>query len=329
MCKKNINELIISLDVGKYETKAIGRDVKGSCKDIKKVSFRTKYYNVANGEIDLAGNSYRIQYEGKEYIVGEQGIEDSNETSKTNLLHKLSAYAAISNYIEEDTDNEINVVLACPLSVLKIKNAKEEYKNYIANDNKEVNININSKEYRFTIKDITIKAEGSGILYTNPDLFINRNVGVIDFGGLNMGFSEYRNGVCNANDRFIEEYGVKKLTQMVQDVLSELENGNLASYAEAEKVLEVGYRTELGQIDIISSEKVKETKQKFLEDALKVIRARGYGLKKLDGLIFVGGTTQKIKEQIMGIFPNATIPADSKWTTCEGLYKIAAAKYLK
>ncbi len=53
------------------------------------------------------------------------------------------------------------MALACPLSVLLDAEAKEEYKNYIKGDG-EIEITVNGKDYSFTIKDVIIKAEGSG-----------------------------------------------------------------------------------------------------------------------------------------------------------------------
>lgn len=326
MCKKN--ELILALDIGKYETKAIGRKADGTVDDIKRVSFRTKSYDLDKGYIDLAGNSYKIQIDNKEYIIGEQGTEVSNDTSKTDLVHKLSAYCAISEYIQPETDTDIYLVLACPVSVLKQSQDKEEYKNYIGNNGEPIEIIVNDKKYKFTIKNTTIKAEGSGIIFTHFELFKDKTIPVIDFGGLNMGFSVYTNGVCKAEDRFTGNFGTQKLTIMIQDMLVSLSKGNEVAYYIAEKVLQLGYRTNLGEIDTESIEKVKEVKNKFLHDALKTIKARGYALNEFDGIVFVGGTTQKLKEQIKKIFPGAFIPENSQWSTVEGLYKIAIAKYL-
>lgn len=324
-----MKEYTITLDIGKFDTKAIGRESTGTAADIKRVNFRTKRYDLENGYIDCEGNSYKVEFEGKEYIVGEQGEDKSTETSKTNILHKLCGYTAIAQYIEPGTKgNKINLVLACPLSVLKLQEAKEEYKNFIKGEN-EIKIKVNDKDYEFEIIDVTIKAEGSGVLYTHSDLFKNKNVSVVDFGGLNMGFSLYRNGVCKQSDRFIEEHGVNALTLLVKEKLTALNKGNLVSYDQAEQALENGYATKLGNIDADSAVKIKEAKEKFFDEALTIIAENGYRLEQYDDVVFVGGTTQKLKETIVNRFPNATIPTNSQWTTAEGLYKVACAKYNK
>ncbi|AUN19951.1 recombinase (plasmid) [Clostridium botulinum] len=324
-----MNEYVITLDVGKFDTKAIGRSANGTAENIKRVSFRTKMYDMDKGYIDLEGNSYKVTLGNKEYIIGEQGENKSNETSKTNMLHKLAAYTAITEYLEPNTkDNNIKLVLACPLSVLKVQEAKEEYKEFIKGS-EEINIKVNDKEYNFIIDDVTIKAEGSGILYLEPETFKNKNIAIVDFGGLNMGFSLYQNGVCKQSGRFIEEHGVNALTLLVQDKLTAINKGNLVPYNQAEQALENGYATKLGNVDAESASKVTEAKTEFFDKALEIIGGRGYHLDQYDGIVFVGGTTQKLKETIVNKFPNATIPTNSQWTTAEGLYKIACAKYNK
>lgn len=324
-----MQEYIVSLDIGKFEVKAIGRNKTGTAEDIKRINFRTKMYNLENGYIDLEGNSYKVEYDGREYIVGEQGENKSNETSKTNLLHKLAGYAAITQFLEPETkDNKVYVVLACPLSVLKVKEAKEEYKAFIKGDG-EINVKVNDKNFSFVIEDITIKAEGSGVLFTETKAFTNKNVAVIDFGGLNMGFSLYRNGVCKQSDRFIEEHGATALTFLVKEQLTAMNKGNLVSYDQAEQALEKGHSVKFGEIEVESIERINKAKQNFFNTALDIIKEHGYTLNEYDGIVFVGGTTQKLREIILNKFKNATIPTNSQWTTAEGLYTVACAKYTK
>ena len=322
-------QLILSLDVGKYDTKVIGRNINESTEDIKKICFRTKLYNLDNGYIDLEGNSYKVEFDGKEYIIGEQGEEKSYDTSKTNILHKLSAYTAITQYLESNTSgNEVFMVLACPLSVLKIKESKEEYKNFIKGEG-EINIKVDGKEYKFEIKDITIKAEGSGILYLEKEKFKGFNVAVIDLGGLNMGFSLYRNGVCKNDDRFIEECGANTLTEIVREELVKYKNGNLVSYDQAEQALEKNYLPNFGKIDEGSTKAIEIAKEKYFNKIIDYIKSHGFKLEELDKVIFVGGTSQKIASVIITSLEHSYIPNESQWCTCDGGYKIAIKKYKK
>ncbi|WP_039237502.1 ParM/StbA family protein [Clostridium sp. K25] len=324
-----MSEYVTSLDIGKYDVKSIGRNVTGSANDIKRISFRTKSYNLENGYIDVEGNSHEVEYNGKSYIIGEQGEQKSNETSKTNLLHQIAGYTAITQLLEPNTkDNVVNVVLACPLSVLKIQEAKEEYKNFIKGTG-AIHINVDGADYSFTVKEIMIKAEGSGVVVTRPEKFIGKTVIVIDFGGLNMGVSIYVNGVCKQSDRFIEEHGANALTLLVQDQLTAMNNGNIVSYAQAEQALEKGHTVKNGEIQTESIDRINKAKEIFFNKALEIIKTHGYGIDNFDESVFIGGTTQKLRKIILDRFKNAVIPENPQWTTAEGLYKIACAKYCK
>lgn len=326
--EKMINEYVVALDAGKYETKLIGRNINGDVNNIKRINFRTKYYDLAKGYIDVAGNSHKVKFNDIEYILGEQGTEDATtETSKMTLLHQLSAYVAITQILDNTKNNKVKLVLACPLTTLRKAEAKEDFKSFIKGDG-IIKIEVNDIEYEFEIIDVTIKAEGSGIFILENEQFINKNVGVIDFGGLNMGFTVYRNSVVNPNERFIDDLGVRELTFRVVDGLTDLYN-NTIKYEQAEIALENGYMTNLSEIDVKSIEVINKAKEDFFKDAIILIQKRGFKLEQLDTIIFVGGTTQKLRDQILNKYKKAIIPSNSQWTNVEGFYKIAVAKYCR
>jgi len=325
-----MSEYVLSLDAGKYAVKVMGRNAKGLTSDIKKVNIRTKIYELKNGYIDAEGKSHKVIFNGEELIVGEQGETKSYETSKTLFIHQICTYTAITQFLEPDTkDNKINMVLACPISVLKVEKAKQEYKDFIKGAG-NIEINVDDKNYSFEISNIMIKAEGSGIVYLSPHLFKNKKIGVVDFGGLNFTFSLYTDGVCMSpsSDRFVEEFGAIKLTNYVADDLSGYKRGNIVKFDAAERALDVGYLSNFGQIDKGSQEIIEESKNRFFDEACNEINRHGFRIEELDGLVFIGGTTQKLVEAITNKIPNSFITADPQWSTVEGLYKVAYKKYI-
>jgi plasmid segregation protein ParM len=198
MCK-----LILSIDSGKFLTKAIGLNNNDNLVEGKRIKVRSKMYDLSDGDIELAGESFIVAFDGKKVIVGEQGtIDGAEETNKATLFHKLCIYTAITQYVKPQESTEVYMVLSCPLNLLKSVEYKEEYKNFIMNDGKEIKIIVSDEEYIFTIKDITIKSEGSGVLYLNKERFYNCEIGLIDIGGLNMQFCKYVNGVPQPESRF-------------------------------------------------------------------------------------------------------------------------------
>lgn len=320
---------VLAADIGKYETNLVGRCLEGSKEDIQRVNFRTKMYDLEEGYIDVEGNSHKAEFEGKSYIIGEQGQDKSYDTSKTNILHKLACYTAITEYLEADSkDNKISMVLACPLSVLRSQSAKEEYKAFIKGEG-EINITVDGKAYNFEIVDIMIKAEGSGIVYLEPELFENKNTLIVDLGGLNLGGSLYKNKVCKNEDRFIEECGTDRLNEHVRYQLIDYRKGNNITVDEAEKALTDGGLKKSGEIDTESIEYLRKGKYNYYKDVIKHIKEHKVDIDLLDKVVFVGGTTQHVKDIISKEINHSYIPLNSQWSTVDGLYKIAIKKYGK
>ena len=324
-----MKKYVIAGDIGKYETNLLGRALEGTQEDIKRVNLRTKMYDLSNGDIDVEGNSFKIELDGKAYIVGEQGQDKSYDTSKTNSLHQLACYAGITEFLEPDTkDNKISMVLACPLSVIRIPEAKEEYKQLIKGEG-EVNVVVNGKNYSFEIEDIMLKAEGSGIAFLEPERFIDKDVVVIDLGGLNEGISLYRNKVCKNEDRFIEECGTDKLIENVRYQLMEYRKGNNVDVDSAEKVLKDGGLKKAGELDMASVAYLQKAKVNYFNEVMTHVKEHKIDIDNLDEVIFVGGTTQHIKGIISKEIKHSYIPSKSQWSTVDGLYKIAIKKYGK
>lgn len=324
-----MKKYVISADIGKFETEIIGRDLAGSKDGIRTIALRTKMYDLSDGYIDVEGESHLVKLNGKEYIVGEQGQSKSDDTTKTQFLHQLSCYTAITQLLEPGTkDNLIYMVLACPLSVLLIQDAKEEYKEFIKGDG-PIKIVVDGKEYEFTIEDITIKAEGAGIMYLEPKLFTNQTVGIVDLGGLNMGWSLYANKVCKKEDRFIEECGTDRLIDLVREQLSVYKKGNIIDKNIAEKALNEGGLKKSGKLDVDSVEYIDNAKKKYYDEVLGHIKAHKFDIDVLDRVVFVGGTTQHIKNNITNGLDHAHVPVNSQLSTVEGNYKVAIKKYGK
>ena len=324
-----MKKYVVSADIGKYETEIVGRNLSGSKDDIKTIRLRTKMYDLANGYIDVEGESHLVKLNGKDYIVGEQGQSKSDDTTKTQFLHQLSCYTAITQLLEPGTkDNLIYMVLACPLSVLLIQDAKEEYKEFIKGDG-PINITVDGKEYEFTIEEIMIKAEGAGIMYLEPKLFAEQSTAIVDLGGLNMGFSLYNKKVCKKEDRFIEECGTDRLLELVREQLSIYKKGNIIDKNVAEKALNEGGLKKSGKLDVDSVEYIERAKQNYYEEVLGHIKHHKFDITGFDRVVFVGGTSQHIKSNIIKDLEHAHVPVNSQLCTVEGNYKVAIKKYGK
>lgn len=322
-----MKEYLISGDFGKDTSKLLGKEINESSDMIRKVSFKTKLYDLGKGDVEIEGNSHKIEINGQKYIVGDQGTTKSYDTSKTQLIHQLCCYAGICQYLEPDTkDNNIYMVLACPISVLQSPEAKEEFKDFMK-DKGIIKVIVDDKNYEFEIKDIIIKAEGSGILYTDPKTFQGKDVVLFDIGGLNLGINVYRNGVCTKEDRFAEEYGNERLIKEIQDKMSLYYKGNIINEDEATKILDDGYAMKFGSKDKDSEDYLEQARQDYFRSVLGIAKKHKINIELYNSIVFVGGTVKRIEDIIRREIPNAIIPNDPQWSTVEGLYKVLFAKH--
>ena len=323
------NEILASADIGKFDSKLIGRDASLTSDDIVRVDLRTNIYDLEDGFMEAEGASYEVKFNDKTYIVGEGAPKDYTGTSKTNMIHKVALYTGITKFLKPDTEgNKVNLVLACPISVLKIQEAKEEFKKFMKGDG-EIEITVDGKNYKFTIEDITIKAEGSGVVYLYPEIFKGQDVLVIDLGGLNMGWGLYRNGSCKNEDRNIEECGTDELLKLVKEQASIYDRGNVFNDDDAMKALKDNGIKVAGSIDAKSVPFIEKAKTNYFNEVMKNIKKYKINIDRVDKVVFVGGTTLHIKDIIGREIKHSFIPENCQWTTAEGGYKVAVKKYSK
>jgi plasmid segregation protein ParM len=322
-----MSKFVLSGDIGKFETELIGRNLVLNEESLQTETIRTKIYDLDDGFIEVEGKSHLIEFEGKKYIIGDQGQDKSDDTSKTNLLHQLSCYTMITRFLKPNTeDNDIYMTLACPISVIAVPSAKDEYKEFIKGKG-QITVIVDGDKYTFEIKDITIKTEGSGILYLEPKRFENQTIAIVDLGGLNMGFSLYKNKSCKKEDRFIEQCGTDRLIELIREQLSIYKKGNLVNDDEATKALNDNGLKYLGKIDPKSVEYITKAKTLYYNEVMKYIKSHKFNIDSVDLVIFVGGTTQHIRDIISNDLQHSYIPEEPQLCTVRGLYKVAFKKY--
>ena len=324
----NVSKVILSIDSGKFLTKAVGINEEDSLIEGKRISFRSKLYDLSDGDVEIAGNSFNVEYDDRKFIIGEQGnVDGVEDTNKATLLHKLCIYTAITKYIEPNEKAKIYMVMACPINLLKSAQYKEEYKSFIMNNHNEINIKVNNEDFIFTVEDITIKSEGSGILYLDRERFINSEVGLIDIGGLNMQFCKYVNGVAIPESRLTEMTGSNKLVQDIKEDLEILLKGKPVAFEKAEQALE-NKVLKINNADMEESREVLRNRihKYIVNDVIRKITKRRISLGLLQPIV-VGGTCLNIKEELKKEIENVEIQEDPQWASVEGLFKIAFAKY--
>jgi len=306
-------ELIV-VDPGKHTTKAIRTDMNA-------VDFRTKMFDNTE-EIDVHGNSYSVIYDGKKYIIGEQGDEQSYDVSKTNLLHKLVTYVAITELA--DNESIIQLVLNCPVTIYKNKELRDEYKNYIFNNGK-FNITVNEIEYYYEFENILVLPEDYGVVHRYPHLFDDKRVILVGLGGLNMNFLPIDNFVPDIEKMFTVNHGCNELeTNLVNALISKL--GKHVDHKDAPYILSQKGVKEKGNIRKDSTLVVEKVIYDFIGDIIQEIKRNGHDLDAVD-VVFVGGTSGVIQDYIKSVIKHATIVKEPRWAAIEGSLKVGEIKY--
>lgn len=312
---------IVTIDPGKFATKAISGNKTGG----KRVSFRTKVFEFSDGvDLDAQGKSYKVEFKGKTYIVGDQGEEVDYSVNKANINHKLAVYIAIVALTEED-DNDINVVLGCPTSIYKNEEMRKEYKNYLTNDNKPIEITVNGKFKRFKINNALVLPEGSGVVFLDSSCFKNKRVAVVDLGGLNMNFSVYNNMVPEISSMFTSNLGSYDLENSVLNELK-VKYGSSFSSSDIQQFIKQGGVKVKGVIDIASKRIINAKLEQHMAKILQEAKRNNFNLDLMD-VVFVGGTSEFMKGKILEHLPHAMVPDKSQWTNVLGFHKLGVLKY--
>lgn len=168
----------VAIDSGKFATKAV--TLKPDRTE-KLLVFRTKMEET--NRTSAQGQSFLVEYEGKRYILGEQAEVGSSKSSKAELLHKLAAYTALARLVESGDD--VVAAVGCPLQVFENAETKEQYRRYLFPKG-QIDIKVNGTTKHFTVKNVLVLAESSGIIYLEEARYADRMVGVVDIGGLNI-----------------------------------------------------------------------------------------------------------------------------------------------
>lgn len=116
-------------------------------------------------------------------ILGEQAEVASSKSSKAELHHKVAAYTALARLVE--SGDEVVAAVGCPQQVFENAETKEQYKRYLF-PKCRIDIKVNGTTKHFTVKNVLVLAESSGIIYLEEARYADRMVGVVDIGGLNI-----------------------------------------------------------------------------------------------------------------------------------------------
>lgn len=305
---------IIGVDSGKYATKVLLYSPTGAH---KKFSFRTKM-DETQEEKSQGSKSCVLEYGDQKVLIGDEAETADYDKSKAKGIHKLATYAAIAQSVE----NGDHVILACgcPLAIFNNVEERKAYKEFMW-DKGEINLKINGKEKNFTIDNVVVCPEGSGIIYKNPAKFKNVLVAIIDIGGLNTNCCIYDRLTPVKSTAFTTNLGANIMrNELKQRLNSVFKDANINDW-QMEDIIRKGFiKSNKEESAVI----IDEFLQKHVAAIMQECTKKGWDIKNID-FIFTGGGALQFEREIKRIIPDAVIGEDADWENVQGFAEVGAA----
>lgn len=234
--------------------------------------------------------SYRNMMEFKDeyFLLGEEASTVSYDSTKEIMLHKMSIYYNVCQHVETYGE-EVNLVVNMPITHFMDTKQRERFKEFILDD-QEIDIKIGDKTHYFIINDVLPVAEGSGIIFSQPELFKDRNVIVCNLGGLNSTCLQVSN---------------KKIVRDVKPFITNRGGNILETDIRAELNRNGRYNFQPHEIQyLFKSEKpyvqdaIRYCSEKVFDDIIREMKSHNYNVEGCDDIIFEGGTSLRLKDMI-------------------------------
>ena len=307
---------IISVDSGKYDTKACLKLKDGK---VEKIRFRTKMDDTLEEKASDA-RSCVLEYNGRKVIIGEEAETADYTKSKAKDIHKLSTYAAIAQLVSDG--DEVGLIIGCPLSIYMNVEERKAYKEFMI-DEGSATVVLNGRTKSFTIKNVIVCPEGSGIIYKNPNKYKDSLVGIVDIGGLNSNNCVYDRLTPIKSSSFTTNLGANIMRNELRQALnSAFPEVNLQEW-QIEDIIRKGYIKSRREE---SSEIISDFLQKHVNNILQECVKKGWDIDNID-LTFVGGGSKLFEKEIKKIVSDAVISENAEWDNAEGFLEVGVLYY--
>lgn len=319
-------QILIACDCGKFQTKAQAR-YKGNTYT---TTFRTKMMSVSRLGVEIQPNSYLVEYNGNEKLLGDMVSESYADFSlnKASSIHQISIYTAISQLLQKanaPSDVDIRLAVNAPISTYKDAVQKQQYKEMVENQGRTIHLMVNGKAYSFGLSDVTIAFEGMGEVYAKPEVYKNRLTTVVDVGGLNTSLCQFKSIQPLVNTMTVTDLGINVLKGKIGKVINE-RYGLSVSADDLEQVLRCGYFASRGEVFEDSKVFIEELKYEHLQQIIQFAKSSGYTFNMSD-IHFVGGGAIILRRYIKQEFPHSVILDNPQYSNCLSFLKILEVKY--
>lgn len=321
------NKFQIAIDAGKHSNKSIMKEGEV----IHRVLFRNKVQEVDSLGAELSPNSYKLQFEGKTYLLGDMLPEErtSFDLSKNSFEHILSIYVAITQLLlkSKQSIGLANIYLAVniPVSLYKNEDHMFAFQEAIRRNGEPICIAVNGKTFAFKLQSVLLLPEAIGPTYLNTNEFRNKKILVMDIGSLNTNFMEIDRLVPKFDRMVSSNLGVNVMRAKLADTLT-TKYGIAITDDDCETIIRDKYLIVAGQKREDSREIIEKLFSEHVAEIVNFAKSRKISFNNLE-IVLVGGGSILLRNQLISEFPGATISPEAQFANVLSFLKVLEAKH--
>lgn len=226
-----------------------------------------------------------IEIGGKYYVLGDEAKSVSYNSSKEEILHKLSVYYNVCKHV--NYGERVNLVVNMPITHFMDVKQRERFKDYIFGDG-DVQMKIGHKEYLFCINKVLVVAEGTGVIFQKPELFKDKSAIICNVGGLNSTCLQVNNKKIVKDSPFISNWGGNILETNIRTELNRNGRYNFQPH-------EIPYLFE-SEDDYIR-DAIDYCSEEIFDNIITDMKSHNYNVAG-SKIYFEGGTSLRFKDMI-------------------------------
>lgn len=328
MMNENLmNSFNIAVDSGKFNTKA-AFDILG----IEHTAIIRTSKKAGHHSLEASDGVHEIEINGEKWTIGEDEIQSNNlKQEKSTDTHKIATLTVICKALKKAgirSSVNINLAINIPLSEFVLENEKEAIRKLYIQD--EVNgtdyfMIFDGKEYNFKIKNVLVAYETAGIVAKYRPSFVDKNVVVLDCGGLNVTYL----AVENAKVRFDNtDSNLRGSNKLVREIIKKVEKQHRRTLSEdtvmkalkGEKPV-VGAKAD--EINAVIATIFNNYVQKIVDDLVALVDIDEYEV------LMVGGSSGLYREAVSKALGGKTIKLSTNqiFDNVQGVLKGLKAKF--
>lgn len=325
----------IVVDPGKHEVKGMVFTKTGTIKGVFSFPSISKKVRGFNNNETSSSKQFRLNFDGKNYLVGE-GVpaEFNTDTSKINKHHQLCVYSSVAALVG-NTGEPINLVIGSPTNDFELDESVDSYKELVMNNNDgNIQMKWNGSEKSFEIASLEVFPEGMAVL----PRAMNKKPGkihVVDIGGQNVNYRLYDEKGNTIKYFSLDYAGMNKMENFLQTELrlSTLNQAIDFDSIDWNRAISEGRIPELdvminnGEKNLLigftdTADFIKDRVEDFIDREIVIpFGQRGIQLvARGHAILFTGGGSLRLENHLKEFFSdnwdNIEVSKTAKWDNC-------------